>query len=94
MTDILTAADVKALERIVTAVSAGLFVRRATDEDVIYEGTVRGFVVDEDGTPGVHGRDIRDLFVRVTLLSGTDAHWPVRVLAEDLNNGVANFYKR
>lgn len=93
MKDILESADVMALAKILTAVQNGSQIRRLIDDN-IHSGVVRGFVVDEDGTPGVHGHDIRDLFLRVTQPSGTDAHWPVRELVKEVTCGAAAFDER
>jgi hypothetical protein len=90
MKDILDGTDVMALAKILTAVQNGSKIRRLIGDNT-HSGVVRGFVVDEDGTPGVHGHDIRDLFLRVAQLSGTDAHWPVRKLVKEVNSGAATF---
>lgn len=86
----LTAGDVIALHAIVDAAARGLTVARVADvPDGMVWGTARHLVTDESGRAFPHaGDDVRDCLLRVTLVSGMEAFWPVAELVGDYHAAV------
>jgi hypothetical protein len=85
----LTSAEILKLARVVTAVNDEQLVTRVIEGEG-YVGTARHIVTGPDDyllPSGPH--DIRDLFVRVTLVgTGTDAVWPVSELLAAMDEGL------
>lgn len=75
-----------ALADIIRAAQGNLPVTRLdSDDTTILTGTARS-VGAEDFTFACRGADVRDLFLRVTLTSGTEVAWPIHELMDDLRN--------
>lgn len=91
MENVLTARDVFGLSNVLRMAESGANVRRLIPDDEpndgdVVEGVARS-VGDTNGGFLRAGQDVRDAFLRVTLLSGFDVYWPVTTLAKESLNG-------
>jgi len=88
---LLTIQDVLILGEILTAAQRGSRVARAVDyEPGIITGTARS-VGDEQGYIANNRTEVRDCFLRVTLVNGTDVYWPMRELMSEVRDGAICF---
>lgn len=83
----LTLRDVAALRPIIDMAHNGLKVKRLVNDEIVV-GIARHIVISPDnyGFPGSND-DIRDCYLRVTLISGMDVAWPVSELMADVQRG-------
>lgn len=73
------------LADIVHAAQRSTRVARLLD-DTVAVGTARS-IGDDQGNHSKADQDIRDLFLRVTLLSGFDVYWPISDLMAEHDSG-------
>lgn len=85
MSDTLRVSDIIVLGDILSAAQHNHSVIRIKD-DCDFRGVARQISTSE-GFTGPTDTDVRDLFLRVTLNSGTDVYWPIRELMADTVSG-------
>ncbi len=86
----LTAHDVLLLAKLVEAVHAGQRIRWVNSVGREFQGTLRHFTPQEDTGAHFAGTDIRQAWVRITLVQGHDVWRAVPYLALLLADGEAS----
>jgi hypothetical protein len=87
----LSAQHVLGLAQIVLAARKGQRVARLDEDSNVRVGTARS-LGDERGNYMGREDDIRDVYLRVTLLSGFDAYWPVLELLAEIGSEFVTDY--
>lgn len=93
MSEILTANIATSLARIIEAAIRKSKVARVDEDGNVAVGIARS-IGDDRGYFLKNTEDIRDAYLRVTLLSGFEAFWPIRELVPEEQTGlfVTNYH--